>query len=564
MNAMNARSDIGDVGAVPPEDVTPKHALQQGEQTDAQTPSRSYTGLLFDQPNGKLARAASPPTCFADLNLDQVVAAIIQGYAEYDLAPFFFTPLHDAVSVRYRQNILHDFEREAVFACITAFAGQMREMRQRSAQTRKLHNQRQREWWLLHAVKLYHDAVSALASGLAATPDELSAGLQTFNHYLTTYCASATFARLATETDALLEDLASVRYCVHIQGPRVTVSAYTDAADYSAEVTRTFARFQQGAVKDYRVKLSAWPELDGVEARTLEIVAQRLYPEVFHALADYYARHQDYLDTTIAQFDREAHFYLAYLAYIKPLRATGLPFCSPDIAVGARDISVRDTFDLALASKLVASATPVVTNDVALNDPERIIVVTGPNQGGKTTFARAIGQLNYLASLGLLIPGRAARLALPDQIFTHFEREEDPAALQGKLEDELVRIHAILTQATGASFIIMNESFSSTTLQDALLIGERVLRRIIALDALCVYITFMDELASLDQHIVSMVSAVVPENTALRTFKITRQPANGLAYAEALAVRYGLTYEALRQRIASASDDESEPEASAR
>ena len=61
-----------------------------------------------------------------------------------------------------------------------------------------------------------------------------------------------------------------------------------------------------------------------------------------------------------------------------------------------------------------------------------------------------------------------------------------------------------------------------------------------------------------------MVSAVVPENTALRTFKITRQPANGLAYAEALAVRYGLTYEALRQRIASASDDESEPEASAR
>lgn len=510
-----------------------------------------FRSILFDQAEVS-SSIASPthdePGCFADLRLDQVADAMITGYEEYDLKSFFYTPLHDVMAVRYRHEILHDLEDEAIFTCVKAFEEQMRQMRKERAQADKLHDHYQKERWFLDAVTTYCDAVHTLASELARL-DVQSRGFQALSAYLTAYIASERFTALVAETQQRYDDLASVQYCVHILGNRVTVSTYEGEPDYSAEIEATFARFRQGAVKDYRVKFSGWPEMNHVEAQVLDLVA-RLYPDVFLALDQFSARHRDYLDGAIGAFDREVQFYLAYLAYIEPFKSAGLPFCYPAVSTSSKDILARDAFDLALATRLVPQKMAVVCNDFWLNDPERIFVVTGPNQGGKTTFARMFGQLHYLASLGLPVPGSAARLFLPDQIFTHYEREEDLTTLRGKLEDELVRIHDILQRATSRSIIVMNESFSSTTLNDALALGTRVMRQIIALDALGVYVTFVDELASLSESTVSMVSTVVRENPALRTYKIVRQPADGLAYAAAIAEKYGLTHEMLRRRIA--------------
>ncbi len=509
------------------------------------TRNNGSRSILSDTPDDGPADAEPP--IFADLNLDQVVAAIVAGREDYDLAPLFHAPLHTVEAVHYRHQVMRDLEREPVLRAADAFAGRMGRMRQRLALARTLYYVRQQERWLLDAIKTYCHGVSTLAADLAAA--ELSSrGLLAFREYLLAYIESEPFATLVSDTEAREAELTDVTYLINIKGNRVRVSGYDGEADLSEEVLRTFAKFQESAVKDYRFSFSSPREMNHVEAQIVDLVA-RLHPDVFANLTEYCRRHRDYLDPELARFDREVQFFLSYLGFIAPLKAGGLRFCYPRVSACSKEVAATAGFDLALASKVVSAGEAVVCNDFTLSEPERALVVSGPNQGGKTTFARMFGQLHYLGSLGLPVPAAEARLYLPDRIFTHFEREEDVANLRGKLEDELVRIREILAAATSDSLLIMNESFTSTTLSDAVLIGSEVMRQIIELDVLCVCVTFVDELASLGESTVSMMSTVVADDPAVRTFKIVRKPADGLAYAVALAQKHGLTYERLTQRV---------------
>ena len=516
------------------------------EHASAAGSAVEFHSILVERPQ-RAVEAVGEPDFFADLNLDQVLAAMTVGRDEYDLTPFFHASLHQVTEVHYRQEVVRDLEKTDVLDAIRRFAAGMRRMREHLAKADKLRYELQKQSWFLDAVEIYCAAVRSFTADLGAL-DLGSRGLRGLADYLTGYAASARFTSLVDTATALEDALATVRYAVRINGPRVTVTRYEGEPDYGTEVEQAFAKFRQGAVDSYLVKLPDYADMNHVEAQVLDGVA-RLHPEVFEPRAEFCNTHRDYLDPTIGRFDREVQFYLAYLELIRPLRAAGLPFCYPQVSTGSKAIGAVDAFDLALATKLVSERGRVVGNDFHLAGPERIFVVTGPNNGGKTTFARTFGQLHYLASLGLLVPGRNARLFLPDRIYTHFEKEESIETLRGKFEDELVRVHEILERATKDSIIVMNESFNSTTLNDALFVGTEVMRRILGLGCLGVYVTFVDEITSLSEATVSMVSQIVAENPAERTFKVVRKPADGLAYAWAIAEKYGLTYERLLERI---------------
>lgn len=507
--------------------------------------------VLFGSP---VAAGEPPePPFFRDLNLDQVYAGVTAGREQYDLAPFFRMPLRDAAAVEYRHEVLRDLENQDTTGAVIGFAERIRAVRDSLTQARKLRYRYQKESWFLSAARDYCAAVSALAAALGQA-ELASRGLTAFREYLTGYAASAAFASLAGEAVEVARDLDGVMYCVNIRGLRVTVTRYEGEADFSADVVATFAKFARGAVRDYRATFRNWSEMDHVEEWIADRVA-RLFPAEFTALDAFCARHDGFEDETVAAFDREIQFYLGYLEFIAPMKAAGLEFCYPRVSADDKETDVAGAFDLALAAKLTSGIrlADVVANDFRLSGPERIIVVTGPNHGGKTTFARMIGQLHYLASLGYPVPARSARVFLPNRVFTHFEREEDIATLRGKLADELVRIRDSLVAATGRSLLVMNESFASTTLLDATFIGERVLETMTELGLLGVYVTFVDELASSTAACVSMVGTANPDDPAGRTYKFVRKPADGLAYAAAIARKYRLTYPQLKERTARVS-----------
>lgn len=494
-------------------------------------------------------RTETPPMpgYFFDLNLDQVFEAVTADKEQYNLKPFFYTPLNDADTVEYRQQIAQDLEGGAVLKHVEAFAFGMAKMRRYLGLVEKLDYEHHRKGWFLEAVLAYCSTITAFEQAMRRSRLD-SRGLRAFREYLQDYVRSERFTSLAADAKELKGEQAAVTYCVIVKNNTVKVRRYQGEPDYSVKVENTFERFKQGPAKDYRVKLSRSSGMNHVEAQVLDCVV-KLYPDFFASLDRFCVNHSGFLDETLRRFDREVQFYVAILRHIALIRRSGLQFCYPRIAATKEGLYDREGFDLALAHKLVSEGEPVVPNDFSLDGNERIFVVSGANQGGKTTFARTFGQLHYLASLGCPVPGKQARLFLCDHIFTHFEKEEDITDLRGKLQDDLVRIRAILEQATGDSIVIVNEMFTSTTLADSAFLSREILNHIIELDALCVWVTFIDELASLDEKTVSVVATVVPDNPTERTYKIVRQPADGLAYGLSLAQKHRLTYDDLRERI---------------
>jgi hypothetical protein len=512
----------------------------------ARSPSSdAFRSVLFGSGDGP--QQPQDPEALHDLNLDQVVSSILSGRDAYELTPFFHAPTRDLDVLARRHEVFRDLEQAATRAAVEAFSAELRRVRRFLGMVETQRYRYERERWLLDAATLYHGAVTDLRASLDDV--ELgSRGLQELHAFLHGYTRSERFRRLVADTHHVSELLGGVRYTVRLDGARITVAQFDDESDYGAEIEHVFERFRQGEADSHLIDVPDSGAMDHVEARIVELVA-RLYPEVFAELDAFCERHAGFLHELVGRFDRELHFFLAYLEHADRLRGVGVAFCYPELSTRSKDEEVEEGVDLGLATKLLAEGTAPVPNGFTLAGRERLIVVSGPNNGGKTTFARMFGQLHYLAGLGVPVPAARARLFLPDRVFTHFERQEQVTSLHGKLDDELLRMKQILERASGDSVVVLNEIFASTTLDDAVFLGAEILTRTLALGCLGVCVTFVDELASLGPGTASMVATVDSQDPSRRTFRLVRRPADGLAYAWSLAKKYGLSYDALAERL---------------
>lgn len=492
-----------------------------------------------------------PPDFFKDLHLTDLIGQAAVDRAGADLRAYYYTMLRDTGVIRYRQEVLRELEIEETRKAVSDFAVSVFEVRHFLGQFHDSYSQPEvlnghplEQGKLLHSAVRYCRAVESLMAHFQPPPP-FSEGLRRFFCFLKSLTEESGYKEFSEETHSLRARMDAIEYCIRISGNTVRVEKYSGQEDFAIAITALFEKFRQGEVQDYRHRLHSGPYCEETEEGILNLV-RNYYPDEFKELAAFTRTRFRFEEPLLLEFSNEVQFYLRWLNFIHPLRQSGLSFCIPEITLEKDRLFCNAGFDLALAKQLFGRTVP---NDFLLEAPERLTVITGPNQGGKTTFTRAFGQMHYLAALGLSVPGKSARLFLCEKILTHFEREEDLASENGKLRDDLVRLKLLLDQTDEKSLVLINEIFASTTADDALLLGRKMMSRLISAGSLGIIVTFLDELADTGPETVSMMSLVSEDENRTRTFKIQRKAPDGLAYALQIAARHGLTESQLKQRL---------------
>jgi len=490
------------------------------------------------------------PDALHDLALDEIFDRLAST-RHPGRRSLFETPLGSEDAVRYRQDVFRDLQRQPVREAATRCATSLTTARRLLTTARSVRRRHERDLWHLHGVLEYARAVDRLEPDLRAAGAS-SLGMRRIMGHAARLTSSSSFVELRRRSEAVAERLGAVTVSLVARDGRVSVGRFDDEADLLADARRLLGRLVEGGVEKTSEQ-GAPPMGDWVQSEVLERAA-RLFPEVVADLATLAADFADPLDPVLDAMADDLSFYLSYLDLLAPLREAGLPICFPEVSSSSTELDVGDTYDLALGVRLVADGVPVVLNDVSLHGRERLLVISGPNQGGKTTMCRTFGQLHHLAAIGCPVPGTRARVHLADRILTQFDRDESEDSIEGRLGEDVRRMHRLTQQATARSVVVLNEMFSSTTLDDARFLTTELLARLRTIGVLVACVSFIDEISRFDAATVSMVATIEPGPAATRTFHLVRGPSDGRAYARTLALRYGLTADQLRERIATKGD----------
>jgi hypothetical protein len=204
---------------------------------------------------------------------------------------------------------------------------------------------------------------------------------------------------------------------------------------------------------------------------------------------------QDGVDRLTAFFGSlrsEVAFYLGAICLAERLQELGVATCLPESApASGRALAAEGLVDPCLA--LRAGVSPV-GNDVAADGID-LLLVTGANQGGKSTFLRALGVAQLLLQAGLFVPARAFRAALAPGVFSHFRREEDRTMTRGRLDEELARLRAIADDLVPGSLLLLNESFAATNEREGSEIARQVIDALTQAGVRVAFVTHLDEFA---------------------------------------------------------------------
>jgi DNA mismatch repair ATPase MutS len=229
-------------------------------------------------------------------------------------------------------------------------------------------------------------------------------------------------------------------------------------------------------------------ERDEAGARALGELRDRGLNLVANAVA----QSADHILAYLLLLRTELAFYLGAVNLHRELTQRGVPVCFPvPMPAGASGHTCAGLCDASLALRLDHG---VVGNELNA-DGRNLVVITGANQGGKSTFLRGLGLAQVMMQCGLFVTAESFRANVCRGLFTHFKREEDATMKSGKFDEELSRMNDIAAALAPGALVLFNESFSATNEREGSEIARQIVQALLESRVKIFFVTHQYEFA---------------------------------------------------------------------
>ncbi len=284
-------------------------------------------------------------------------------------------------------------------------------------------------------------------------------------------------------------------------------------------------------------------------------IVERMLPDITHKLKRILKKYTDTSGLLLSKLADEFLFYERFIKMANNISNHGNPCCMPDFSDDNTLIS--DFYNVKLAVCRIKGMIDhdIVCNELEFTNEKNIMILTGPNRGGKTIFTQGIGLAFLLFQQGVFVPCSRGKMRICNGIYTHFPADENATVSLGRLGEEAQRLSEICKTADSESLILFNESFATTSHTESLYIATDILKYLCCLGSRTCFNTHMHELAEnadklslSDRSICGAVSVVMGCENGDRSYKIFYKKPDSRSYAHDIACKYGITFEQLCEK----------------
>lgn len=499
-----------------------------------------FSILDLEQPESENASRAG---FFWDLNLNQIIDSIQMQSPQYNISKMYYRFPLDEDCAEYRRAIYGDIKQAEIYECLSLFSERMRRVAAAEGCRETVKTELQRKAWHVSAAYGYCTAVSGLQAALSEK-NFRSEGLRRLSEYLDDSTGQEAFRKCRNEASLIQRMLEELHLILEIEENRIVITQRRENGQENGAYAK---KLRYGGDERKMPPFFGGPGMSPLEEGIFHTFRKK-NPEIFDRIEAFAEEYPAFEDQVILRLEQEIQYYLAFRRFEEKMKEQGFDFCVPE-KNGNRKMEAEGLYDLALACANCVRGRAVVSNDFVYREGERFFVVGGPNQGGKTTFARSLGQLVYFAGMGLDVPAARAKVPYFAALLTHFSVEESLGSGKGKLKEELMRLVPMMKEQAEGAFVIINELFTTAAHYDGCVMGKRVLNHFIEKGCMGIYVTHLKELGNSMEGVTALTAMLDGSRERKRTYKISRDKMESVGYAEDIVNKYGLTYQELHRRL---------------